>query len=159
MNNDFDDFEKDLLEMTTKFNKGKESKKFLKKQARKLNRLQRKKVEELTKKNTKSKVQKHLRDPSSFKAGRPYKHSSDLSVRAYSNFPTAHLINNGHIIRARGAIYKGGQRRGSRRGKTREIGFVKGVYFMEKAQKGFIEKNFEDTKKFIDDMLQKHGFV
>lgn len=157
--NDFDEFEKDLLGMAANFNRGKETKKFLKKQARKLNKKQKRKAEESIKTNTLGKSEnKRLTSSKNFKAGRVYNFkSNDLSVRAYAKAPHSHLVNNGHIIRVRGPNYKEGETRGSRVGKTREVGFAPGVHFMEKAQKEFKNQNYEDTKNFIDEMLDKHG--
>ena len=43
-----------------------------------------------------------------------------------------------------------------RRGQGREVGFVMGVKFMEKAQELFEDKNYKDTQKFIDQMLDKY---
>lgn len=134
--NDFTEFERDLLQVAMEFKNGKYAKQFLKKQGRKLNKIQSKQAESLVNKKT-GNLEK------GFKTGKVYKYNSDnLSVRAYNKSPHAHLLNNGHRIVDRNG---------------REKGFKTGVKFMEKAEEQFTDKNFTDTQKFIDNMLNKHG--
>lgn len=135
-NNNFTEFERDLLQVAMEFQGGKYAKQFLKKQGRKLNKIQSKQAESLVNKKT-GNLEK------GFKTGKVYKYNSDnLSVRAYNKSPHAHLLNNGHRIVDRNG---------------REKGFKTGVKFMEKADQLFEDKNFTDTQKFIDNMLNKHG--
>lgn len=136
--NDFDAFERDLLRLANNFDSGKQTKAFLKKQGKKLNKKQREKVSSLTNQKT-----GNLSKAKNFKTGKVYKYySDDLSVRAYSKSSHGHLIDKGHR-----KVSKTGQ----------ELGFTSGVNFMEKAQREFEDENFEDTKNFIDEMLNKHG--
>lgn len=134
--NDFTQFERDLLMLAANFEKGKETKAFLKKQGRKLNKKQREKVSSLTNKKT-----GNLSKAQNFKTGKVYKyHSDDLSVRAYSKSQHAHLLDKGHR-----KVSKTGQ----------ELGFTPGVNFMEKAQREFEDENYNDTQDFIEKMLKK----
>ena len=160
-NNDFDDFERDLLQMAKEFKGGKYAKQFLKRQAKKLNKEQRKQAESLTNRRPANSKNKNKPLLKSFKAGKPYEYSDELAVRAYSNAPHAHLLNDGHRILTRGKNLKkpaenNGRWEAERRGKGREVGFVMGVKFMEKAQGLFEDKNYKDTQKFIDQMLEKY---
>ena len=154
-NNDFTEFERDMLQLATEFDNGKYGKRFLKKQGRKLNKVQSKQTENLTKRRPENSKNKAKPLGKSFKTGKVYKYSGEMAVRAYSNAPHAHLINDGHIILTRGKNLKKGEY--PRRGQGQEVGFVVGVKFMEKANQLFEDKNYTDTQKFIDDMLNKHG--
>lgn len=154
-NNDFTEFERDLLQLAQDFEGGKYAKKFLKKQGRKLNRIQSKQAESLTGHRLQKSKNKSKPLGKSFKTGKVYKYSKEMVVRAYSNAPHAHLLNDGHRILTRGKNLKKGE--AERRGQGREVGFVAGVKFMEKADQLFEDKNFIDTQQFIDDMLNKNG--
>ena len=162
MANDFDEFERDLLQAASEFHNGKYAKAFLRKQSRKLNKEQRKKASQLTKRQESRPDRKTGMLLKSFKTGKVYIYRSDqMCIRAYSNAPHAHLLNDGHIILARGKNLKksrtGRVIESERRGQGAEVGFALGVKFMEKAEQFFEDKNFEDTQQFIDDMLNKHG--
>ena len=115
-NNDFTEFERDLLKMAMEFKGGKYAKQFLKKEGRKLNKEQRKKAKNLVNKKT-GNLEK------AFKTGKAYKFEGNLlSVRAYNKSPHAHLLNDGHRIVDKNGI---------------EHGFKVGVKFMEIAEQSF----------------------
>ena len=160
---EFSDFEREMLEIASEFKEGKFVKRFLKKQSKKLSKIQKQKVALIKREKYEDEdLEKRLNNPKSWKTGKVYEFGGDMAVRAYSNSPHAHLLNNGHIIRARGKNLKnakqnGGRWEAERRGRGREVGFVPGIHFMESAQDEFEEKHYNDTQQFIDDMLNKHG--
>ena len=91
-----DEFEKDLLNLTLDFKRGRYAKKFLKKEGKKLTKK--------TKNNYKSKgigtgEGQSKEVEKSFKTGKVYKYKGkDLSVRSYNSHPLTHLLDKGHRI-------------------------------------------------------------
>lgn len=131
-----EDFEKELMQLASEFQGGKQAKKFIQAQGNKLNT----KVKKNYRKNTK-KRKKELEE--SFKRGEVYKYQGkDLSVRAYNSHPLAHLVNDGHI-------HKGGK---NKKGKET---FVKGNKFLEKARDEFSKEYPQNVSKWLDTLIEK----
>jgi len=135
MANDFDEFEKRILQMASEFKGGKYAKPYLKREAKKLIKIQVEKAIELTEVNTGKFI-------SSFRIGKPYVYGGSFAIRGYNNSPHAHLIDQGHIIVDKNGV---------------EHGFKRGVHYVEKAKNQFEAQFYEDTQKFIDNMLNKYG--
>lgn len=129
---EFTQFEKKLIDLaTTKMPK--ESKKFMRDEGTKL------------KKKTLAKAKQKVDKDSgnyhkSIKRGKVYKYKGDLSVRAYSGNPVAHLIENGHRIVDKNGV---------------EHGFKEGEHIFSDAEKEFENQYYADVQKFIDYMLDK----
>lgn len=135
MSNDFDEFERDLLIMAGDYKKGKYAKSFLKKEGKKLINIQKDVSKSLVKEKT-GYFKKH------FKVGKPYNYrGQSFAIRGYNNSPHAHLINNGHRVISHGV----------------EKGFRPGVDYIKKSENKFKDQFFDDTQKFIDDLLNEHG--
>lgn len=145
--NDLDKFERELLKMAQEFKNGKYVKSHLKKEAKKLIVVQKDVAKGLIKKEKTGNFMK------GFKVGKPYQYGGDFSIREYNNSPHAHLINNGHRI-IRGGIHKVIKGQSVNVG-GEEKGFVKGIHYVEKANEQFVEQYYDDTQKFIDDVLDK----
>lgn len=77
----------------------------------------------------------------SIKRGKLYKYhgTGDLSIRAYSGAPHAHLIENGYRQVLNG----------------NELGFTPGKHVFEDAAKGFEGKHIDNARKFVDKVLDK----
>lgn len=112
----------------------KESKKFMRKQGNELKKVVRKNMKEKVKVNKKTgNLLKGL------KRGKPYYYKGQLlSIRAYSNAPHAHLIEEGH-------------RKVSQSGK--ELGFTKGKHIFKESEKEFKSEFNKNAKDFIDKVL------
>lgn len=78
----------------------------------------------------------------SIKRGKAYRYkgTGDLAIRVYSSAPHGHLIEDGHR-----QVTKDG----------REVGFVRGKHVFKDAAKQFEPTHYENTQKFIDDVLEK----
>lgn len=132
--NDFDDFEKDLLDLASNLDNGKEVKKHLRKEGSKLSRRQKSQIKKLVKKKTGNLLK-------GAKRGKVYKNKGEWTVRAYNSSPHGHLIDKGHRIVDKNGVEKG---------------FKTGVNFLEKAEKDFADDYHADTQNFIDKMLNEH---
>ena len=127
-------FEKNILKLAND-TMPKESKKFLREQGTKLRKE--------TVSRAKQKVKKDTGNyHKSIKRGKVYNYKGNgaLAVRVYSSAHHAHLIENGH-------------RQVTPDGK--EIGFISGKHVFEESEKTFSNEHFNDTQKFIDNMLEK----
>lgn len=132
--NDFDDFEKDLLNLASNLDNGKEVKKYLRKEGSKLSRRQKSQIKKSVKKKTGNLLK-------GAKRGKVYKYEDEWTVRAYNSSPHAHLIDKGHRIVDKNGVEKG---------------FKTGVNFLEKAEKDFADDYHTDTQDFIDKMLNEN---
>lgn len=128
-----DKLSKDLLKMANTINNGKDAKEFLKKSGNKLKN----KTLNVAKSRVKESTGNYIK---SIKRGKVYDFKGALAVRAYSTAPHAHLIEYGHIKKDRTG---------------REHGFQRGYNVFETAQKEFEEEFYQDTEKFIDEVLMK----
>lgn len=124
---------KDLLKMANTINNGKDAKEFLKKSGNKLKN----KTLNVAKSRVKESTGNYIR---SIKKGKVYEFQGALAVRTYSTAPHAHLIEYGHIKKDRTG---------------REHGFQRGYHVFGTAQKEFEEEFYQDTEKFIDEVLMK----
>ncbi|OLS02423.1 HK97 gp10 family phage protein [Tissierella creatinophila] len=131
-------FEEDLLELAKDLDKGKHAKKFLRNSGNKLKRRTVNAAKSKTNKRTGNLIK-------GIKRGKPYKYYVDgsMAVRVYPGSPAfhAHLIDRGHRI-----VDKNGK----------EHGFKPGVHFFEAGAKEYEGQYYEDTQKFIDDLLDNH---
>ncbi|MGL5569778.1 HK97 gp10 family phage protein [Cetobacterium sp.] len=127
---------KDLLELANTINNGKEAKEFLRKSGNKLKN----KILNIVKVRVNENTGYYLK---SIKRGKVYDFKGDLAVRAYSTAPHAHLLEYGHVKK-------------DRTGK--EHGFQRGHHVFTTAAKDFEEEFYQDTEKFIDDVLMKTRF-
>lgn len=132
----FDKLEKDLIKLTNSLNNGKDSKEFLNKSGTKLKN----KTITVAKSRVKEDSGKYIK---SIKKGKVYEFEGNLSVRTFSKAPHAHLIEYGHIIKSKDG---------------KEHGFKRGYDVFGTAERDFEEEFYDDTEKFIDDMLMKNGF-
>ncbi|MGL5777039.1 HK97 gp10 family phage protein [Cetobacterium sp.] len=128
-----DKLSKDLLKMANTINNGKDAKEFLKKSGNKLKN----KTLNVAKSRVKESTGNYIK---SIKRGKVYDFKGALAVRAYSTAPHAHLIEYGHIKKDRTG---------------REHGFQRGYHVFGTAQKEFEEEFYQDTEKFIDEVLMK----
>lgn len=128
-----DKLSKDLLKMANTINNGKDAKEFLKKSGNKLKN----KTLNVAKSRVKESTGNYIR---SIKKGKVYEFQGALAVRTYSTAPHAHLIEYGHIKKDRTG---------------REHGFQRGYHVFGTAQKEFEEEFYQDTEKFIDEVLMK----
>ncbi|KYH35835.1 hypothetical protein CLTEP_02280 [Clostridium tepidiprofundi DSM 19306] len=136
---ELDQFSKDLLSLAQQI-KGKQSRKFMRKEGKKLAREQRREFKSCnigTGEGDTKDVEK------SFKGGKVFKKDGDLAVRGYSSHPLTHLLEDGHIIKNK----KDGP----------ELGFVLGWHFVDKAARKFENIYVDDTEIFIDELLQEHN--
>lgn len=131
-----DQLSKDLLKMANTVNNGKDSKEFLRKSGNKLKN----KTLNVAKTRVNEATGNYIK---SIKRGKVYDFKGDLAVRTYSTAPHAHLIEYGHVKK-------------DRTGK--EHGFQRGYHVFSTASKDFEEEFYNDTEKFIDDVLMKNGF-
>ncbi|MBW9154863.1 HK97 gp10 family phage protein [Clostridium tagluense] len=116
----------------------KKSKKFLKKEAIKLSKEQKGEIKTLGI-GTQGIVEKEVLAKT--KAGKVYKYNGDLTCRAYSSHPLAHLLNNGHI-------HKGGKNHDG--AET----FVPGYHFIEKTEEAFKSGYYQEIEKLIEDIIE-----
>lgn len=133
------EFEKDLLNLAQKIDKGKEAKKFLRKTGNELKRR--------TMKHAKAKVKKKSGNLlKGIRRGKVYRYgpTGAWSVRVYAGKPAyhAHLIEYGHRM-----VTKNGN----------EVGFVKGKHIFESAAKEYEAKFYDEVGEFLDEMLDEHG--
>lgn len=131
---ELEEFSKDLLKAANDLEKGKHSKKFLKKEGSKLT------------KETLSEAKARVKEDTGnlfkgIKRGKPYKYEGDWNIRTYGSGSHTHLLNNGHRI-----VDKNGN----------EHGFKEGEHFFEKAEENFKNEYYNDVEKFIDDLLNNH---
>ena len=126
--------ERDIL-ATAQKHLPKETKKFLRDEGGAL----RKATLSIAKQRVKKETGKYIK---SIKRGKVYRYSGtgDLAIRAYSGAPHGHLIEDGHR-----QVTKDG----------REVGFVRGKHVFKDAAKQFEPTHYENTQKFIDDVLEK----
>ena len=136
----FNEFERDLLKLANTFEKGKYAKQHLRREGNKLKRVTIKLAQQRVKIKTGNYIKGTNRGKVYF-----FKGTRALSVRVYGGHPAnhAHLIEYGH-------------RRVARDGS--EHGFTHGKYIFEKAIKSFEDKYVENSQKFIDKLIDKHGF-
>lgn len=139
--NDMDEFTKDLLALTQKLDKGKHTKKFLRKEGSKLNKE--------NKRQAKSRIGKKTGNfMKGFKRGKVYQYKGKtLAIRAINVSSHAHLLDQGYMATRGGKRGKGGT----------EIGQVDGFHFMEAAINAFGDEYVKDAEDFIDIMLEDHG--
>lgn len=128
---ELDSFQKQMLEVAND-TMPKESKKFIRKEGTKLRKNTAKKARQKVKKKT----GKYFK---SIKRGKAYYYNSNLSIRAYSTAPHAHLIEKGH-------------RQVTKDGK--EVGWVDGQHIFEDSQKEFENEYFEDNEKFVEELVK-----
>lgn len=128
---ELDNFQRGILEVAND-TMPKESKKFIRKEGTKLRKNTVKKAREKLKKKT----GKYFK---SVKRGKAYYYKNNLSIRAYSTAPHAHLIEKGH-------------RQVTKDGK--EVGWVDGKHIFEDSQKEFENEYFEDNEKFIEEIVK-----
>ncbi|MCQ9627793.1 HK97 gp10 family phage protein [Cetobacterium somerae] len=131
-----DQLSKELLKLASTINNGKDAKEFLRKSGNKLKN----KTLSVAKSRVNENTGNYIK---SIKRGKVYDFKGALAVRAYSTAPHAHLIEYGHIKK-------------DRTGK--EHGFQRGHHVFTTASKDFEEEFYQDTEKFIDDILMKNGF-
>ncbi len=129
---EFTAYEKKLLSLAND-KMPKESKKFMKDEGTKLKKKTAAKGKQKVKKKTGSYYK-------SIKRGKVYKFNGSLSIRTFSTSPHAHLIEKGH-------------RQVTKDGK--ETGFIPGKHVFEEASKEFEQQYYDDTQKFIDNMIDK----
>ncbi|NGM81290.1 HK97 gp10 family phage protein [Paenibacillus sp. 7124] len=128
-----DAFARQLLEIAEE-TMPRETKKFLRQEGLKLTRLVRN--------NAKSSgIEKESGNYfCSIKRGKIYKFDGNLSIRAYSNDPKAHLLEHGHRN-----VGKDGS----------EHGFTKGYKVFKRSQQEFERQYLDDCEEFINDLLKK----
>lgn len=131
-----DQLSKDLLKMANTVNNGKDAKEFLRKSGNKLKN----KTLSVAKARVNENTGNYIK---SIKRGKVYDFKGALAVRAYSTAPHAHLIEYGHIKKDRSG---------------REHGFQRGRHVFTTASKEFEDEFYNDTEKFLDDILMKNGF-
>ena len=135
-----DQWAKDMLQIAeTKLPK--EAKKFLRKEG---NQLRKETIKE-----AKNKVRADHKKPERYKSavhyhksikrGRVYRYRGDLSIRAYSMAPHAHLLEYGHRLLSHG----------------KEVGVVPGVAVFETARKRFEQTFVDDCEHWIDEVMDK----
>lgn len=130
---EFTDFENELLDLANNTTP-KETRKHLMKEGLKLKRLTLKNAKQII---SNPKTGNYFKG---IKRGKVYPYNGNLSVRVYNSAPHAHLIEYGH-------------RQVTKDGK--EVGFVQGKYIFEKSEKEFENTYYNDTEKFIDDVIDK----
>ena len=128
-----DKLSKELLNLANGIKDGKETKKFLKKEGIKLKN----KTISTAKNRVKKKTGNYIKG---IKSGKVYEYQGAYACRTYSTAPHAHLIEYGHIKKDRTG---------------REHGFQRGYKVFGTAQKEFEEEFYQDTEKFIDEVLMK----
>lgn len=129
-----DKLSKELLNLANGIKDGKETKKFLKKESIKLKN----KTISTAKNRVKKKTGNYIKG---IKSGKVYEYQGAYACRTYSTAPHAHLIEYGHIKKDRTG---------------REHGFQRGYNVFGTAQKEFEEEFYQDTEKFIDEVLMKY---
>lgn len=132
----FKDLEKDLINLANSINNGKDSKAFLNRSGNKL----RTKTVSVAKSRVKEDTGNYIK---SIKKGKVYEFGGNLAVRTFSTAPHAHLIEYGHIIKSRDG---------------KEHGFKRGYDVFGTAERDFEEEFYDDTEKFVDEILIKNGF-
>ena len=137
------DFERDLINVANDI-KGKESKKFIKKEGGKLNKENKHSLKSSGAATgsgiTESKIL------ASLKSGKAYKYNGSWSNRAYSSNPLTHLLEMGFI-------HKGGFKT-----KTGIETFIPGYHFMENAQERFENIFVEDCRDFVVEVFEGNGW-
>lgn len=128
-----DKLSKELLNLANGIKDGKETKKFLKKESIKLKN----KTISTAKNRVKKKTGNYIKG---IKSGKVYEYQGAYACRTYSTAPHAHLIEYGHIKKDRTG---------------REHGFQRGYNVFGTAQKEFEEEFYQDTEKFIGEVLMK----
>ncbi|MGL5655904.1 MAG: HK97 gp10 family phage protein [Fusobacteriaceae bacterium] len=132
----FSKLEKDLINLANSINNGKDSKSFLNKAGNKLKN----KTVSVAKSRVKKDTGNYIK---SIKKGKVYDFGGSLSVRTFSTASHAHLIEYGHIIKSKDG---------------KEHGFKRGYDVFGTAERDFEEEFYDDTEKFIDEVLMKNGF-
>lgn len=130
------DLEKDLIQLANSINNGKDSKAFLNKSGNKLKT----KTVSIAKSRVKEDTGNYIK---SIKKGKVYEFGGNLAVRTFSTAPHAHLIEYGHIIKSRDG---------------KEHGFKRGYGVFGTAEREFEKDFYDDTEKFVDEILMKSGF-
>ena len=128
-----DKLSKELLNLANGIKDGKETKKFLKKESIKLKN----KTISTAKNRVKKKTGNYIKG---IKSGKVYEYQGAYACRTYSTAPHANLIEYGHIKKDITG---------------REHGFQRGYNVFGTAQKEFEEEFYQDTEKFIDEVLMK----
>lgn len=131
-----DKLSKDLMKLANSINNGKDSKEFLRKSGNKLKN----KTLSVAKSRVNESTGNYIK---SIKRGKVYNFKGALAVRAYSTAPHAHLLEYGHIKKDRTG---------------REHGFQRGYHVFATTSKDFEDEFYNDTEKFIDDVIMKNGF-
>lgn len=127
---EMDEFTKKLMDLAVK-KMPKESKAFLRKEGNKLRKLTKQKAKGIKDTNAYYK---------SIKRGKVYTYDGKLSIRAYSNDPKAHLIEDGHRI-----VGKDGS----------EHGFQQGHHVFKNSQREFEAEFMADCKEFFTGLLEE----
>ena len=139
---EFEQYEKELLSLA-KTKLPKESKKFLKKSATKLTKANKNSFKSSNAAAGSGATEAEMLKR--FKAGKVYKYNGDLTCRAYSSHPLAHLLDLGFIHKGGFKVKSGAEK------------FIPGYHFMDKAKGSFETIYYTDTQNFISDMLDKKG--
>ena len=134
--NELDAFSQELLAIAND-TMPKETRKFLKKNAKQLSRV--------TKYIAESQAIGEVTGNyfNSFKSGKVYKFNGNLSCRSFNSSPHAHLIEYGHLYKG-GFKVKGGEEK-----------FIPGFYVFDKAVRDYSDTFFDESEKFIDDVMKK----
>lgn len=145
------DFKKELMGEIVE-NLPKDAQKFLDKEKRKFL----KEVKKTAKANVGKKTGNYYK---SLKAGktRYNKKTKDVYTKVYADekiAPHANLIENGHVIVARG---EGKKKSGRRSGKGgQEIGFTPGKFIFKKSEMSFQSTYEQDTSEFLEDYFKSN---
>lgn len=143
-----DEFSRDLLRVAEE-TKGKECNRFMKNAGKKL--AKREKEEFVASGAVAADPQLESEMKKTFKGGKVFKKDGDKAVRGYSSHPLTHLWDLGFIhIGGRGDKKK-------QIPKTGEKTFIPGYHFVDKASDKFEGEYYDDTEKFIDELLDKHN--
>lgn len=138
---ELDDFSRELLQLSQSFERGKEARKFLRREGNKLKRRTVAEAKKVVQKKTGNLFK-------GIKRGKVYKYYANgaMAIRVYGGKPAyhAHLLNYGHRI-----VDKNGK----------EHGFKKGHHFFEKGADVFKEEYYHNIEDFIDEMLDEHGLA
>lgn len=120
--------------------KGKESKKFMRKEGNELKKETKKEYRSMGI-GSEQIIGKQIEK--GFTCGKPYKYQGrDLSIRVYNKHPLAHLLDKGHrIVDAKG----------------QENGFVAGYHFFDKSEAKYKNKFILNTKEWLDYMIEESG--
>lgn len=139
----FKEYEKELLSLA-KIKIPKQSKKFLKKSASKLTKVNKNAFKSSNAAAGSGTTEAEMLK--AFKAGKVYEFNGDLSCRAYSAHPLAHLLDQGFVYKGGGFKIKNGKEK-----------WIPGYGFMDKSKNSFQSTYYTDVQNFINDMLNNNG--